>query len=121
MEPPTSTDLIKNTLTITNNTHDNNSHDMIIFDNSKSEDNNSYLNSNSESSPGDKSEIRHRHQHEKKERIAAQVREMKRRQKQSEDWKKFKRSLFMPVTIGIGTVLIGGGMIAIYGYFYSRG
>ncbi|KAK0180769.1 hypothetical protein PV327_003119 [Microctonus hyperodae] len=122
MEPPTSTDLIKNTVTtITNNTHDNNSHDMIILDSTKSDDTNSNTNSNSESSPSDKSEIRHRHQHEKKERIAAQVREMKRRQKESEDWKKFKRSLFMPVTIGIGTVLIGGGMIAIYGYFYSRG
>ncbi|XP_015127199.1 tyrosine-protein phosphatase non-receptor type 1 isoform X3 [Diachasma alloeum] len=45
-------------------------------------------------------ELRHRNQ-EKRERLATQVRDMKRRQKETEDWQNFKRSLFNPVTIGI--------------------
>lgn len=64
--------------------------------------------------------LRQRHQ-EKKERLAAQVREMKRRQKQSEEWQKLKRSLFKPVTVGIGTAILGGGVIALCGYLYMRG
>lgn len=67
-----------------------------------------------------KNELRQRHQ-EKKDRLAKQVREMKRRQQQTENWQNFKRSIFKPVTLGIGTVIIGGGVIAVCGYLYLRG
>lgn len=67
-----------------------------------------------------KNEVRHRNK-EKKERLAAQVREMKRRQKETEEWQKLKRSLFKPLTIGIGAAIVGGGIIAICGYLYMRG
>lgn len=66
-----------------------------------------------------KGELRRRTR-EKKERLAAQVREMKRRQKETEDWQKLKRSLYKPLTIGIG-IGIGGGIIALCGYYlYMR-
>ena len=58
---------------------------------------------------------------EKKEKLAAQVREMKRRQKQTEEWQKLKRSLFSPLSLGIGAAIVGGSVLAFYGYFYIRG
>lgn len=57
---------------------------------------------------------------EKNARLEAKVRDMKRRQKESEDWQNIKRSLFTPLSIGLG-VAIGGGVLAIFGYFYMRG
>lgn len=60
-----------------------------------------------------------RRNREKNERLAAQVREMKRRQKETEEWQKLKRSLFTPLTIGIG-IGIGGGIVALYYYLYMR-
>lgn len=65
-----------------------------------------------------KGEVRRRNR-EKNERLAAQVREMKRRQKETEEWQKLKRSLFTPLTIGIG-IGIGGGIVALYYYLYMR-
>lgn len=67
-----------------------------------------------------KNELRRRRM-EKKERLDAQVREMKRRQKESEDWQKLKRSLFSPLSLGLGAAIVGGGVLAIYGYLYLRG
>lgn len=118
MEPPTPADIIKNSLSSpnANNIHDNNTNDITMVTSGKNDDNSISPSSSNDS----KNELRHRHQ-EKKDRLTAQVREMKRRQKQTEDWQKLKRSLFKPVTIGIGTVIIGGGVVAICSYLYSRG
>jgi tyrosine-protein phosphatase non-receptor type 1 len=55
---------------------------------------------------------------EKKDRMDAQVREMKRRQKESEDWQKLKRSLFSPLSLGLGAAIVGGSVLA---YFNMRG
>ncbi|XP_034946779.1 tyrosine-protein phosphatase non-receptor type 1 isoform X2 [Chelonus insularis] len=102
----------------TNNIHENNIKD-IMNEKNNDNDNSLFINSSSHGDSSDtKNELRHRH-HDKKERLAAQVRDMKRRQQQTENWQNFKRSLFKPVTIGIG--IIGGGVIAICGYFYFRG
>ncbi|XP_078040684.1 tyrosine-protein phosphatase non-receptor type 2-like isoform X2 [Augochlora pura] len=81
---------------------------------------NSLQTSSPPSSPDMKSEIRLRHK-EKKERLAAYVREIKRRQKETEEWQKLKRSLFKPLSIGIGAAIVGGGILAICGYLYMRG
>lgn len=67
-----------------------------------------------------KNGVRQRHQ-DKKDKLAAQVRDMKRRQKETENWQELKRSLFKPVTIGIGTIIIGGGVVALCSYFYYKG
>ncbi|XP_070156159.1 tyrosine-protein phosphatase non-receptor type 1-like isoform X2 [Polyergus mexicanus] len=79
---------------------------------------NSLLTNNSPSKSDAKGEVRRRNR-EKNERLAAQVREMKRRQKETEEWQKLKRSLFTPLTIGIG-IGIGGGIVALYYYLYMR-
>lgn len=62
-------------------------------------------------------ELRHRKRTERKEQLAAQVREMKRRQQANEHWTQLKRSLFKPVVI-TGALVIGGGILA-YLYFKS--
>ncbi|EZA58596.1 tyrosine-protein phosphatase non-receptor type 2 isoform X1 [Ooceraea biroi] len=73
---------------------------------------------NSSSSNSDvKGELRRRNR-EKNERLAAQVREMKRRQQETEEWQKLKRSLFKPLTIGIG-IGIGAGIV-LCAYLYMR-
>jgi tyrosine-protein phosphatase non-receptor type 1 len=64
-----------------------------------------------------KNELRRRRL-EKKDRMDAQVREMKRRQKESEDWQKLKRSLFSPLSLGLGAAIVGGSVLA---YFNMRG
>lgn len=56
---------------------------------------------------------------EKNERLATQVRDMKRRQRDCENWQKFKRSLCKPLTIGI-CIGIGGGIILGGYYLYMR-
>ncbi|KAL7297678.1 hypothetical protein TKK_0009344 [Trichogramma kaykai] len=58
---------------------------------------------------------------EKKERLDAQVRGMKRRQKESEDWQQLKRSLFSPISLGVGAAIVGGGVLAFYTLYYGRG
>ncbi|XP_031781216.1 tyrosine-protein phosphatase non-receptor type 1 isoform X1 [Nasonia vitripennis] len=87
---------------------------------STSDGENSFQTNSPPSSPDSKNELRRRRM-EKKERLDAQVREMKRRQKESEDWQKLKRSLFSPLSLGLGAAIVGGGVLAIYGYLYLRG
>lgn len=41
---------------------------------------------------------------------------MKRKQEEYEKWRKTKRSLFDPVSLGIGALLLGGAAIAVYIY-----
>ncbi|PSN29557.1 Tyrosine-protein phosphatase non-receptor type 2 [Blattella germanica] len=66
------------------------------------------------------SNLRKRKRHEQKERMAQQVKEMKRKQQAAESWQQMKRSLLQPLTIGIGvSVLLLGGALA-YGYYASR-
>ncbi|XP_008556154.1 tyrosine-protein phosphatase non-receptor type 1 isoform X1 [Microplitis demolitor] len=98
MEPPILIDNInKLPTTNSNNVHENN------VDAVEEEDSENALlrDSSPRSDTSDtKNELRQRHQ-EKKDRLAKQVREMKRRQQQTENWQKFKRSIFKPVTLGI--------------------
>ena len=61
------------------------------------------------------SELRHRKRMENREKLEAQVRDMKRRQQANEQWTQLKRSLYKPLFIA-GTVILGGGLIA-YLYF----
>ncbi|KAG6800427.1 tyrosine-protein phosphatase non-receptor type 61F [Apis mellifera caucasica] len=109
-----------NSTVITNNVHEQNSDGVVVPNDNASDGENSIQTISPPSSPDMKNEIRHRNK-EKKERLAAQVREMKRRQKETEEWQKLKRSLFKPLTIGIGAAIVGGGIIAICGYLYMRG
>lgn len=109
-----------NSTVITNNVHEQNSDGVVVPNDNTSDGENSIQTISPPSSPDMKNEIRHRNK-EKKERLAAQVREMKRRQKETEEWQKLKRSLFKPLTIGIGAAIVGGGIIAICGYLYMRG
>lgn len=60
--------------------------------------------------------MRHRKRLERNEMIAAQVRDMKRRQQANEQWTQLKRSLFKPVVI-TSVLAIGGGILA---YLYYR-
>ncbi|XP_028144768.1 tyrosine-protein phosphatase non-receptor type 61F isoform X1 [Diabrotica virgifera virgifera] len=62
------------------------------------------------------SELRQRNRQERKEKLEAQVRDMKRRQQVNEQWTQLKRSLYLPLVIG-GSLLLGGGLIA---YFYFK-
>ncbi|XP_058809203.1 tyrosine-protein phosphatase non-receptor type 2 [Phymastichus coffea] len=78
-------------------------------------DENSFQPNSPPSSPESKNELRRRRL-EKKERMEAQVRDMKRRQKESEDWQKFKRSIFSPLSLGLVAAIVGG----ICGYLYFR-
>lgn len=109
-----------NSTVITNNVHEQNSDSVVVPNDNASDGENSIQTISPPSSPDMKNEVRHRNK-EKKERLAAQVREMKRRQKETEEWQKLKRSLFKPLTIGIGAAIVGGGIIAICGYLYMRG
>lgn len=61
------------------------------------------------------SELRHRRRVERKQKMATQVRDMKRRQQANEHWQQRKRSLYVPWAVG-GAVLIGGALVA-YLYF----
>ncbi|KYM95493.1 PREDICTED: tyrosine-protein phosphatase non-receptor type 1 isoform X1 [Cyphomyrmex costatus] len=93
--------------------------DDVLDDESLSNDaENSVLINNSPSNSDAKGEVRRRKM-EKNERLATQIREMKRRRKEMEEWQKFKRSLFTPLNISLG-IGIGGGIIAICYYLYMR-
>ncbi|XP_071875153.1 tyrosine-protein phosphatase non-receptor type 2-like isoform X2 [Bombus fervidus] len=116
----TSPQAVSNSAVITNNLHEQNSDGVVVPNDNTSDGENSSKTISPPSSPDTKNEVRHRNK-EKKERLAAQVREMKRRQKETEEWQKLKRSLFKPLTIGIGAAIVGGGIIAICGYWYMRG
>ncbi|XP_029055536.2 tyrosine-protein phosphatase non-receptor type 1 isoform X3 [Osmia bicornis bicornis] len=111
---------VANSTIITNNLHEKNSDGVVVPNENTSDGENSLQTISPPSSPDTKNEVRHRNK-EKKERLAAQVREMKRRQKETEEWQKLKRSLFKPLSIGIGAAIVGGGIIAICGYLYMRG
>lgn len=60
-------------------------------------------------------ELRHRKRMEQREKLEAQVRDMKRRQQANEQWTQLKRSLYKPLFIA-GTIVLGGGLVA-YLYF----
>lgn len=62
-------------------------------------------------------ELRRRKRAERKEQLAAKVRDMKRRQMANEQWTQLKRSLLKPLAIA-GAFAIGGGILA-YIYFKS--
>ncbi|XP_014608533.1 PREDICTED: tyrosine-protein phosphatase non-receptor type 2 isoform X3 [Polistes canadensis] len=112
--PPT------NSTSITNKIHEQNSDGAVSSADIVNDSENSFHANSPPSSPDAKSELRQRNL-DKKERLAAQVREMKRRQKEVEEWQKLKRSLFKPLTIGIGAAIVGGGVLALVGYLYMRG
>lgn len=61
-------------------------------------------------------ELRQRKRVERREQLAAQVRDMKKRQHEAEKWQQLKRSLYKPVVIGVGVLIVGGGVLA-YAYF----
>ncbi|XP_076171406.1 tyrosine-protein phosphatase non-receptor type 2-like isoform X1 [Ptiloglossa arizonensis] len=109
-----------NSTIITNNLHEKSSDGVTVPNEITSDGENSLQTISPPSSPDAKNEVRQRNK-EKKERLAAQVREMKRRQKETEEWQKLKRSLFKPLSIGIGAAIVGGGILAICGYLYMRG
>lgn len=44
------------------------------------------------------------------------VAEMKRKQEKYEKWRRVKRSLLQPLSLGLGAILIGGTAIALYIY-----
>lgn len=67
-----------------------------------------------------KNEIRQRNR-DKQDKLSAQVRDIKRRQKESEEWQNIKRSLFNPLTLSLGAAVVGGGFLAFLGYLYMRG
>ncbi|XP_012286933.1 tyrosine-protein phosphatase non-receptor type 2 isoform X2 [Orussus abietinus] len=112
--PPT------NSTSIANNIHEENSDNVAVPEETNSDGERSYQATSYSSNTNSKNELRKRIQ-EKKDRLAAQVREMKRRQKETEEWQKLKRSLFTPLTIGIGAAVVGGGVLALCGYLYLRG
>ncbi|XP_020294852.1 tyrosine-protein phosphatase non-receptor type 1 isoform X2 [Pseudomyrmex gracilis] len=88
-EPPNHTDVsadLKST-SITNNTYEQNAN----VTTSSNEDAEISLQTNNSNSEDKKSELRQRCR-ERNNRIAEQVREMKRRQKETEEWQKLKRS-----------------------------
>ncbi|KAG7189823.1 hypothetical protein KM043_017483 [Ampulex compressa] len=80
-----------NSMCTTNNLHEQNSDSATLPNDSTSDGENTFQTSSPPSSPDTKSEVRQRNK-EKKDRLAAQVREMKRRQKETEEWQKLKRS-----------------------------
>ncbi|XP_076649662.1 tyrosine-protein phosphatase non-receptor type 2 isoform X2 [Halictus rubicundus] len=127
-EPPIQTETSTtvssaNSTVITNNVHENNSDGVAVPNETTSDGENSLQTSSPSFSPDTKNEVRQRRlrHKEKKERLAAYVREIKRRQKETEEWQKLKRSLFKPLSIGIGAAIVGGGILAICGYLYMRG
>ncbi|XP_046468952.1 tyrosine-protein phosphatase non-receptor type 2 isoform X3 [Neodiprion pinetum] len=105
---------------VANNLHDQNSDNVALPGELHNDGENSFKASSPPSSPDTKNELRQRNL-AKKEKLAAQVREMKRRQKETEEWQQLKRSLFKPLSIGIGAAIVGGGVIAFCGYLYLRG
>ncbi|XP_015607014.1 tyrosine-protein phosphatase non-receptor type 2 isoform X2 [Cephus cinctus] len=123
-EPPTytepSTSPPENSTSIQNSLQEQNSDAAALPGEATSDGENSFKTISPPSSPDTKNELRQRNL-ERKERLAAQVREMKRRQKQTEEWQKLKRSLFKPLSIGIGAAIVGGGVIALCSYLYMRG
>lgn len=62
------------------------------------------------------SEVRNRKRKERKEQLAAKVRDMKRRQLANEQWTQLKRSLYNPFAIA-GVLALGGGILS---YFYFK-
>ncbi|KAH0946984.1 hypothetical protein HN011_006727 [Eciton burchellii] len=119
-EPPTNHTESSASLanSILNNTHEQIADDIAIPDEIASDDvENSHQINVSSSNSDAKGELRRRNR-EKKERLASQVREMKRRQQETEEWQKLKRSLFKPLTIGIG-IGIGAGIV-LCAYLYMR-
>lgn len=61
--------------------------------------------------------LRERKREEANKKTAETVSEMKRKQEEHEKWRRVKRSLFKPVSLGLGAILLGGAALAIY--FYS--
>ncbi|XP_076385734.1 tyrosine-protein phosphatase non-receptor type 2 isoform X2 [Megachile rotundata] len=92
----TTTSPIVNSTVITNNLHEKNSDGVVVPNENTSDGENSLQTISPPSSPDSKNEVRHRNK-EKKERLAAQVREMKRRQKETEEWQKLKRDTPLPL------------------------
>ncbi|XP_012254209.2 tyrosine-protein phosphatase non-receptor type 2 isoform X2 [Athalia rosae] len=124
-EPPTYTEPSTspppaNFTSVENNLHDQNNDNVALPEEPQSDLDNCFKATSPSSNPDTKNQLRQRNL-EKKERLAAQVREMKRRQKQTEEWQQLKRSLFKPLSIGIGAAIVGGGVIAFCGYLYLRG
>ncbi|XP_011881025.1 PREDICTED: tyrosine-protein phosphatase non-receptor type 1 isoform X2 [Vollenhovia emeryi] len=119
-EPPNHVELSADTILSTANcVGEQNLDDGTVLDETLSDDaENSIITNNSPSNSDAKGEVRRR-KAEKNERLATQVREMKRRQKEMEERQKFKRSLFYPLKISLG-IGIGGGIIAICYYLYMR-
>ncbi|XP_012231668.1 tyrosine-protein phosphatase non-receptor type 2 isoform X2 [Linepithema humile] len=85
-EPPNHTESSTGTKSIANNIGDQNVDDIAVPDEVTPDDI-----SNSSNLDGKGGEVRRRNR-ERNERLAAQVREMKRRQKETEEWQKLKRS-----------------------------
>nr|CAD7425261.1 unnamed protein product [Timema monikensis] len=52
------------------------------------------------------SSLRHRNRAERTKRLEEQVKDIKRKQKAAESWQQWKRSLFQPLTIGIGVGML---------------
>ncbi|XP_076679388.1 tyrosine-protein phosphatase non-receptor type 2-like isoform X1 [Andrena cerasifolii] len=109
-----------NSTVVTNNSHEKSGDGVTVPRETTNDGENSLQTFSSPSNPDMKNELRQRNK-EKSDRLAAQVREMKRRQKETEEWQELKRSLFKPLTIGIGAAIVGGGILAICGYLYMRG
>lgn len=60
--------------------------------------------------------IRERKRNDSQKKTAETVAEMKRKQEKYEKWRRVKRSLLQPLSLGLGALLIGGTAIALYIY-----
>jgi hypothetical protein len=61
--------------------------------------------------------LRRRKREERRERTTEQVRDIKRKQREAEEWQEMKRSLFQPVNIGVGILILGGSILLYYRLF----
>ncbi|XP_014289334.1 tyrosine-protein phosphatase non-receptor type 2 isoform X1 [Halyomorpha halys] len=60
--------------------------------------------------------VRERKRNDTQKKTAEMVAEMKRKQEKYEKWRRVKRSLLQPLSLGLGALLIGGTAIALYIY-----
>ncbi|XP_018374875.1 PREDICTED: tyrosine-protein phosphatase non-receptor type 1 isoform X1 [Trachymyrmex cornetzi] len=121
-EPPNHVELSDTNLStsISNYVCEQHADDGVVLDESLSNDaENSILTNNSPSNSDAKGEVRRR-KTEKNERLATQIREMKRRGKEMEERQTVKRSLFKITPLKIGLGFVSGGIIAICCYLYMR-
>ncbi|XP_045463538.1 tyrosine-protein phosphatase non-receptor type 61F isoform X1 [Harmonia axyridis] len=94
---------------------DGSSEDELIEE-AKSDSDNTEKSSSIDENPTSLARARQRFRQEKKDKMEAKVREMKRRQQVNEHWTQLKRSLYKPLLLA-GTLAMGGGILA---YFYLR-